>query len=291
MPSTDLKSTVKNALHAILSRGQDYRKFRIRGGPAKGTYLNLGIRTQGSYWLGSYDDWIFDRVPLSLFIGKGDTAWDCGAYVGYYTAFFRVLVGDSGKIHTFEASASNAAQIRPLAQFNGWTNVALHEVAIGPEKSTITFSGEQGGSSGPVGLVEGTRAEVVAGVYSVRSAGVDEIVEDLGADLPDFIKFDLETGEIYALKNGNAVFSKKRSVILLELHGQEAQVAALEFAKTYDYLICDVYDLPADKGASAAADRAGWFKLYAGLAAKFMANPPASPPHMTLALPREKTVA
>ena len=99
------------------------------------------------------------------------------------------------------------------------------------------------------------------------------------------------TGEIYARKNGNVIFSWKRPVILLELHGQEAQVAALEFAKTYGYVICDVCELPADKGAGAATDRAGWFKHVAGLAAKFMANPPVCPPHMTLALPREKTVA
>ena len=99
------------------------------------------------------------------------------------------------------------------------------------------------------------------------------------------------TGKIYPLKNGDAVFSRKRPVVLLELHGQKAQVAALEFAKTYGYVICDVCELPADKGAGAATDRAGWFKHVAGLAAKFMANPPVCPPHMTLALPREKTVA
>ena len=59
-----------------------------------------------------------------------------------------------------------------------------------------------------------------ANIEKVRCCGVDELIAEMGVPEPDFIKFDLEMAEEFALHNGDRLFPKKRPVILLELHGK-----------------------------------------------------------------------
>jgi hypothetical protein len=63
---------------------------------------------------------------------------------------------------------------------------------------------------------------------------------------PDFMKFDLESAEEFALHNGARIFSEKRPVVLLELHGDKVLPAVGRFLAEYNYLAWDVvqFDCP-----------------------------------------------
>lgn len=230
-----LKSLVKRGLHRLLTGRGDYRRLRVLSGPAKGSTLRLDLRKEGSYWLGTYDKWVFDRLPIERYLPLGSIAWDCGAYVGYYSACFRRLVGDAGTVHTFEASGPNYARLSQIAADNGWRNVHVHHLAVGPDHATIEFVENLGGSSGPYGLSKAYDASDRLVISRVACAGVDELVEEYGVPAPDFIKFDLESAEEFALHNGPRVFTNRRPIVLLELHGQAAKNAAGDFFKRYDY--------------------------------------------------------
>src|SRR5262245_13956828 len=79
-----MKSAIKWGAHKVLSwDGKSARPLTVLSGPARGVRLMLDVRSQGSYWIGNYDRWILDRVPIGKFLKSGDTAWDCGAFVGY----------------------------------------------------------------------------------------------------------------------------------------------------------------------------------------------------------------
>lgn len=255
-------------------------------GAARGAKLRLDLRIHGSYWLGNYDRWIFERIPLQLLLREGHTAWDFGAYVGYYTAVFRHLVGESGSVVSVEASSKNYALVAQIPGLNDWRNVEVICCAVGPERTTVTFSASQGGSSGPVGLVRGVRTNINEGIETVRSAGLDEILAELGSP-PDFIKLDLETGEIFALKNGHNLFSDHRPTMLLELHGVEALRAAKRFASTYDYAVAVVHILPKIDAGSLA----DWNAAFAVAARGFSDWPETTTgtPHMLICLPAEQT--
>lgn len=90
-----------------------------------------------------------------------------------------------------------------------------------------------GGSSGPYGLSNSYDASDRLEISRVPCAGVDELVYERGIPAPDFIKFDLESAEEFALHNGARVFTNRRPVVLLELHGQAAKNAAGDFFERY----------------------------------------------------------
>lgn len=223
--------------------------------------MELDIRREGSYWLGNYDDWILSRINLSTLIHPGAVVWDCGAYVGYYAAVFRKIVGDSGKVIVFEGSRANYERLVRLPELNGWTNVEVHHRAVGPAGTTIQFVSNLGGASGPYNLSkEYDSPRESLEIELVPCSGVDELVERQNIPAPDFIKFDLESAEEFALHNGPHVFGQKRPPVLLELHGPAALAAAGKFLDDYGYRAIDVHYIPdyAGRAVSSSAGIQGW---------------------------------
>ncbi len=239
-----IKAAIKNIIYNLFPKVNGLNVVRVLAGPAKRTKMMLDLRIGGSYFIGNYDKWIFDRVPLKDILKPGMVAWDCGAFYGYYGAIFRNLVGKTGNVEIFEASSTNFNVVTNLPQLNKWDNVRVHNLAVGPDHSSIKFTTNLGGSSGPYGLSKTyNESEAELEIETVACSGVDELIEERGIAIPDLIKFDLESAEIFALKNGHNLFTTKKPIILLELHGQEALQAAAEFIEQYKYKAIIIYEM------------------------------------------------
>jgi len=238
----NFKSIVKKILFSFLSGNKGYSDLKVLSGQAKGVTLRIDMRIEGSYWLGTYDKWIFDRIKFSDYIKPGMVLWDCGSYIGYYSAVFRKCIGENGEIYAFEASSKNYSVLKELPNLNKWENLHILNLAVGPENSSIKFANNLGGSNGPVGLSKKYNDELE--VIEVECRGVDEIIDLEKAKAPDFVKFDLESAEVFALHNGDKLFKEKRPLLLLELHGKEAFEAAGLFLEKYNYRAAYVGDFP-----------------------------------------------
>lgn len=238
-----LKTLFKQVLYRLYPREGGSNIVRVWGGPAKGVKMKIDIRLGASYLKGDYDQWIFDRVKLPEIVKPGMVAWDCGAFYGYYAAIFRKLVGPTGKVEVFEASGANYEVVSSLPRLNNWENVRVHQLAIGPDHSTIQFTRNLGGSSGPFGLSKTYDETQQIELEDVTCCGVDELIEERGVQAPDIIKFDLESAEVFALHNGHHLFTNKRPLILLELHGREALEATADFLEKYDYHAYSVWQI------------------------------------------------
>lgn len=239
-----LKCLIKKVIWLLISNKEGLNTLKILSGPAKGIKLRLDITKEGSYWLGTYDIWILGKIPLEKIIKSDWVVWDCGAYVGYYTAIFR-KIAYNGTIHTFEASGKNFSILKSLPAINNWKNVFIHHLAVGPDHSTIKFVNNLGGSNGPFGLSKNYNVPAdKLEIEEVTCCGVDELVYERKIDAPDFIKFDLESAEEFALHNGDRVFSLKRPLVLLELHGDCALVAAGQFLEKYNYSAVLPWEMP-----------------------------------------------
>jgi FkbM family methyltransferase len=241
---TSIKERIKGLLHLVYPRENGFNRVRILWGPARGVRMKLDLRDGGSYLIGEYDRWIFDRVKLDRLLKPGMVAWDCGAFYGYYASIFRRLVGSTGKVEVFEASNRNYEILSALPKLNDWENVRIHNLAVGPDHSMIQFTNNLGGSSGPYGLAKNYgESEDGIELVSVQSCGVDELILERGIAVPDIIKFDLETAEIYALHNGRILFTGHRPILLLELHGEAAMLSSGDFLSTYRYKAYTVWEL------------------------------------------------
>jgi len=287
MLSPKYRTLAKHAAWRVLKliHGRDIVPLRVLRGPARGAILSLDVRSQGAYWIGNYDEYAFARLPFRRYLRAGAVAWDCGAFVGYYAAVFRKIVGATGRVIVFEASSKNYPPLAALPALNRWSNVEIRREAVGGDHCEIEFVSNLGGASGPFGLSKQYAKDEFLEVERVPCRGVDELVFERGVPPPDFIKFDLESAEEFALHNGPCTFAERRPAILLELHGEAARDAAGRFLETYRYAATTVDRLE----VFAAVDEGRWLRSLRTHAVRDLGELRALGflPHMLLTLPQE----
>jgi FkbM family methyltransferase len=226
------KGLTKRALWQLLKDHDGFTRVKVLSGPSQGAQLIVDIRTEASYWLGLYDRKILSAIVRLL--KPGQTAYDCGAFLGYYAVAMRKVVGESGKVLLFEGSRNNYSRAAKVPEINSWKNVDVHHLAIGEAHTRIGFIGNQGAASGPASKWGDKTKHLVKSVETVECSGIDELVYERGFAPPNFLKLDLETAEKYALLNGSRVWREHKPIVLVELHkGDEERPPAFEAAEEF----------------------------------------------------------
>ena len=78
--------------------------------------------------------WICQRL-----VRPGDTVLDIGANIGMVTVLLADLVGAQGRVESFEPNPRMCGLIRAAVTHNGFAQVRLHQVALGPVSDTMAL--------------------------------------------------------------------------------------------------------------------------------------------------------
>ena len=201
----------------------------IWGGPLRGSWF--GVFTGTRFLRGTYGP---DEVPNFLeLIKPGDTVFDIGAHVGYFTLLASRIVGRGGRVVAFEPLPVNLAYLRRHKNVNRRRNVDILPVAVGQREGQMALEFRSGTGRGRL-TTDGT-----AGHIHVRVVNLDALWERGALPEPDVIKMDVEGAECEALRGASRLLARCRPVILLSVHGNEARAGSqalleeLGFTATY----------------------------------------------------------
>lgn len=146
-------------------------------------------------------------------INKGDAVIDIGAHGGRHTAPFAELVGEKGRVIAFEPLPEKAAILR--SRFFQLGQVSVREVALGDKNGQFEYN-----------RVENAPEEsgLKQRIYNIPDPKIEKIIvsvttldQECGAlDRIDFIKIDVEGGEIDCLNGCKAILQKFRPFISVE---------------------------------------------------------------------------
>ncbi len=144
-------------------------------------------------------------------VNKGDIVIDIGANIGYYTLMFAKLVGDTGKIYSFEPDPRNFFILEKNIQINGYNNVILEKKAVSNKlgKSTLYVNENSAESSmhKPNNVINEIYVDLIT---------LDNYFE-VNSITPDFIKIDIEGYELNALKGMESILqSSNKTKIMIE---------------------------------------------------------------------------
>lgn len=158
----------------------------------------------------------FGRLLLGS-IHSGDTVWDVGANVGFYSAQFAVSVGSSGRVYAFEPSPETLKLLEKHVK--SYANVSIVSGALGNQNATALLKqsiGDLGGTSRVVGINETLQGE---NFYEVEVWTGDRYV-DLGkSPIPNLVKIDAEGAEVEILEGmENILSSQDLRAIFMEVH-------------------------------------------------------------------------
>jgi len=152
-------------------------------------------------------DWVKQTIQ------KGDIVLDVGANIGYYTLTFAKLVGDTGKVFSFEPELFNFNLLQKNIEINNYKNVVTENVAI----------------SNNVGTTKLYLSNIRTGMHriypshfcsedfvKVKTTSLDEYFKDNEfGDKISFIKMDVEGSELGVLKGMKNIFETNRKIKIL----------------------------------------------------------------------------
>ena len=141
-------------------------------------------------------------------INSGDTVLDIGAHIGYYTLISAKIIGESGKVFSFEANPANYAILKKNIEVNGYHNVTAIETAISDFQGNAKLFFERSSNTrwSSIYNIHGEGKYIDVGVSTV-----DEILKDYTGSI-NFIKLDIEGAEMAALRGLTNILNKNREI-------------------------------------------------------------------------------
>lgn len=187
-----------------------------------------------------------ELVGLSDLVGAGNVCVDVGAAAGLYTVALSQLVGTGGTVHSVEPlSFAHPVWSRLLRAGTG-PNVRHHAVALGAEAGTAKMSvpiGRYGLVTGRSFLAwkthgVGSNAEFAGQVdVVVEVETLDQLCGRVGMTRLDFVKIDVEGGELDVLRGGQYVIEKFRPAMLIEIEARHITRYQHSAGEVVDWLV------------------------------------------------------
>ena len=173
-------------------------------------------------------------------VEANDFVLDIGAHVGQYAVLFGALVGERGRVISFEPDRSVHATLRRNIELNGFEQrVTVEAVALSDTNGSAEFFSLGGNSmSSLVRSGLGSAADSASVSKSaVTTMRLDDLLESRSLPCPRWMKIDTEGAEVHVLRGAPKAL-KSVEGILCELH----PYAWNDFGSTYDELLSIVRD-------------------------------------------------
>lgn len=155
-----------------------------------------------------YGDWLDTSSELEwikrTLLEPGDIVADCGANIGFTSAFFARCVGPAGRVYAFEPVPRNARAAARSAELNDIRNLVVVNAAVGSTRGAVTVSTGFGNAV----------VDPAGGDLRVPVVTLDD---QFGGRKPDFVKIDVEGYELQVLRGAGTLLSS-RPKLAIEIH-------------------------------------------------------------------------
>lgn len=195
------------------------------------------FRHKGYWWYGK------GREPLSMalfakLIRPGDTVLDIGSHIGYVALYLSALTGPEGRVICFEPSTLNLPYLERNVAQAARKNIRIVRAAAGDRIGSVTFYMEDvtGQNSTTVADFQGfeTNSNFNGLPSEYQQCTVAMVTADSVEPRPDFVKIDVESGELAVLQGMENILRTARPRIMVET---EAGSPALKLLAEADYVI------------------------------------------------------
>lgn len=175
-------------------------------------------------WLGTYER--KTRVAFEKAVKKEDVVYDIGANVGFYTLLASVLVGPNGKVYAFEPLPENIKYLRKHLEINNITNVKIIEAAVSDHNGIGSFI-----------CPSDRRMACLSseGELKVKIFSLDEAILKDNFPIPQYLKIDVEGGEMSVLAGAKMLLLEHHPIIFLATHGYQRRDDCSNFLISLGY--------------------------------------------------------
>ena len=159
-------------------------------------------------------------------IKPGWTVIDAGANFGWYSIHFAQLVGQNGNVFSFEPIPETYEELNSNIKLNSCQNIKAFDFALGNKDGTIS-------------LVASEFLKYSKRIQTTMRK-LDDVIKEQKINKVDFIKADIEGGELNMLKGAEKLLEYFRPKILIEIVDMHCQ--------RFGHFPVDVYQFLINKG-------------------------------------------
>lgn len=215
------------AFHEWLKRRLAFITMKIRHGPLKGKSWNI---SSGSKFIrGEYEP--DNTRAIEDLVRPRDVVFDIGAHVGYFTVLMSQRVGPQGRVVSFEPRDINLDFLRQHVLINGCGNVKIVDACVGDHAGAAKLETRVGTGKGFVSD---------DGNVAVRMVVLDELVQSGELPAPQFMKIDVEGGEMMVLEGARQIIEAHRPRMVLATHSPELRQKCSDFLTARGYEMQDI---------------------------------------------------
>jgi len=157
---------------------------------------------------------------VSTFLGrmltKGDVFIDVGAWLGVHTLFASTLVGENGRVFSFEPDPVAHKMLRRNITLNHARNVELHTEALSDTIGTSNLVPITAFGMSYSGVLEQTSSVGIP----IQTTTLDQFVSN-ACVIPKIVKVDVEGFEDKVIAGGKGTVSNPNTCIVIEFHSKQ----------------------------------------------------------------------
>lgn len=152
----------------------------------------------------------FQNEIVKKYIKKGDIVLDLGANIGYYSLLLAKLVGEDGKVYSFEPEPSNFALLKKNIKINNYKNIIPINKAVSNKdgKIKLYLNEKDFGMHSTSDFYKDSKS------IEVESISLDSFFKDKDKKV-DFIKIDIEGAEGKAIKGMQGILKENGNIKIL----------------------------------------------------------------------------
>ena len=154
-------------------------------------------------------------------LSAGAVFLDVGAHIGYETIKASVIVGQSGRVVSFEPNPGTLEQLRGNVVASHAATVIIEPIACTDKEQMLTlYDSTSEGNSGSSSLSLANADEAGRGSlpsYTVRGRPIDDVVRELGLTRLDVIKVDVEGAEYLVLRGARETLLRFHPKLVMEV--------------------------------------------------------------------------
>ena len=164
----------------------------------------------------------------------GNTVLDIGAYLGTHSVAFSQLVGDTGRVISFEPQTDIFTLLNKTIEENNITNVELHNKAVFNSNTKVIFSNTNNGKASISHIRPRLRDPVKKETDAIT-------IDSLKLDKCDFMKIDVEKCEWVVLEGAKDTIEKYKPIIFIEIFKTPTNLLKLrKFTEKQNYSFTNI---------------------------------------------------
>lgn len=182
------------------------------------------------YWSGFHE--FHEFLFLNKFLKKGMVFVDIGANLGEYSLFAGKRVTE-GKVLAFEPFPKMIKLLRENVDLNRFTNVRILSYGLSSKEGLLPIHEIEDAHEGLSTFFPGDQKS--KHVFEVPLKVFDAEFERFGVNHIDFIKMDIEGGELGALQGARKSIEKFKPVVMVEINEQTYRAAGYSVDDVYQF--------------------------------------------------------